>query len=260
MLQTRSKYFRFACCDRLEALSASHHKTSFPFHFHSTFNLSLVFKGSFNTQLTSRFIKSPSGSLLITNPGEIHANPCSKVDALSFFTFYISQEFMEYCHEHKTVFFPQNTIDHPGLFSSFHELSQRLRENGETNIERAFIKTLKRLIESHAGSHEETNHKKQIIFQHFLEEENFEKFSLDDTAKRFGMDKFKFIRLFKYQTGLTPNNYFIYRRIEKSKVMLEAGKDLLSIAVELGFYDAAHYCHHFKKFTGISPLAFVAGS
>jgi AraC-like DNA-binding protein len=39
--------------------------------------------------------------------------------------------------------------------------------------------------------------------------------------------------------------------------MLLDGKDLLSIAIELGFYDAAHYSNHFKKFTGISPLAFL---
>lgn len=255
-----SKYFRFAFCDHLEALSACNYKTPFPFHFHSTFNLSLVFNGSFNTQLNDRLIKSPPGSLLITNPDEIHANPCSKNDLLSFFTFYISKKFMEYCNGNKTVFFSQNTINDANFFSSFHQLSLRLRENSSSNIEVEFIKVLRRLIAKHAGNGQETRHKKQIIFQHFLEEENFEKFSLDDTARRFGMDKFKFIRLFKYQTGLTPNNYFIYRRIEKSKAMLAEGRDLLSIAVELGFYDAAHYCNHFKKFTGISPLAFVAGS
>lgn len=166
---------------------------------------------------------------------------------------------MEYCNENRTAFFSQKTINDPTLFSSFHTLSVRLRENIDISIEQEFIDALRRLIATHAEPVHSMQNKKQVIFQHFLTEANFEKFSLDDTAKRFGMDKFKFIRLFKYQTGLTPNNYFIYRRIEKSKAMLAEGRDLLSIAVELGFYDAAHYCNHFKKFIGTSPLTFLAG-
>lgn len=256
-MQAISKYYRFDFCDGLEALSADNYRTSFPSHFHSTFNLSLVYNGTFNTHLNDRFVKTPSGSLLITNPGEIHANPCNKEDILSFFTFYISKSFMEYCNEGKPVFFSQKTINDPTLFSSFHKLSVRLRETDHSNTEQEFIVALKHLATIHAATVQSTQSKKQVIFQNFLREENFSKFSLDDTAKRFGMDKFKFIRLFKYQTGLTPNNYFIYRRIEKSKTMLAQGRDLLSIAIELGFYDAAHYSNHFKKFTGISPLAFL---
>src|SRR3569833_2206166 len=83
--------------------------------------------------------------------------------------------------------------------------------------------------------------KEQLLFNELLAGDQFEKFSLADAAKSFGIDKYKFLRLFKDQTGLTPKNYFIYRRIEKSKTMLAEGKDLLSVAIDLGFYDAAHY-------------------
>jgi AraC-like DNA-binding protein len=98
------------------------------------------------------------------------------------------------------------------------------------------------------------------LFENFLAEENLSKFSLEDAARHFGIDKFKFLRLFKFQTGLTPNNYFILKRIEKSKILLAQGNDLLSVAVDLGFYDAAHFSNHFKKFTGISPIAYTSGS
>lgn len=258
-MQTISKYYRFNFCDGLEALSAVNYKTSFPSHFHSTFNLSLVYNGTFNTHLNDRSIKSPCGSLLITNPGEIHANPRDKDTTVSFFTFYISKDFMEYCNGNESVFFLQKTIDDPFIFSAFHELSVHLCQNKGINIEKELSKVLRCLIINHATVTQNPADKKPAIFQQFLLEAGFEKFSLDDAAKGFGINKFKFIRLFKYQTGLTPNNYFIYRRIERSKQMLAEGRDLLSIAIELGFYDAAHYCNHFKKFTGISPLAFLAG-
>ena len=94
------------------------------------------------------------------------------------------------------------------------------------------------------------------LFENYLDESYFEKFSLQEAAKQLGLDKFKFLRLFKFQTGLTPNNYLILKKIEKSKIMLSQGSDLLSVAIDLGFYDTAHFCKHFKKFTGTSPVAY----
>ncbi len=38
--------------------------------------------------------------------------------------------------------------------------------------------------------------------------------------------------------------------------MLMEGQDLLAVAIDLGFYDTAHFCKHFKKFTGTSPVAY----
>ena len=79
---------------------------------------------------------------------------------------------------------------------------------------------------------------------------------MQEAAGQLGIDKYKFLRLFKSQTGLTPNNYIILKKIEKSKAMLTEGHDLLAVAINLGFYDTAHFCKHFKKFTGTSPVAY----
>jgi transcriptional regulator GlxA family with amidase domain len=109
------------------------------------------------------------------------------------------------------------------------------------------------------GSPKNETNVKLVLFQELLADEHIEKFSLTEAAKSMGLDKYKFLRLFKDQTGLTPNNYFIYKRIEKSKEMLAEGRGLLKVAVDMGFYDAAHYANHFKKFTGVSPMNFSGG-
>ena len=97
---------------------------------------------------------------------------------------------------------------------------------------------------------------KKDFFIAFLEENDLEKFSLENTASKFGLDKYKFLRLFKQETGLTPNNYIILKRIEKCKELLQTQDDLLDIAIQTGFYDATHLCKYFKKITGITPLAY----
>jgi len=243
----------------LEALFANSHKTPFPFHFHPTFNITLIYNGTFSTQLSDKLVNAPSGSILITNPREIHANPCDKSGETSFFTFYVSEGFMEYCYNGLPLVFHQKVIYDADLFIALHKLSTQIDRIEERKIfEHDLKNTLRQLCTKYgSGSNKAESHQMITLFEDFLTERRSEKFSLTDAAKRYGIDKYKFLRLFKYQTGLTPNNYFILQRIEKSKQMLSAGHDLLSVAIDLGFYDTAHYCNHFKKFTGISPMAYT---
>ncbi|MEO6150642.1 MAG: helix-turn-helix domain-containing protein, partial [Mucilaginibacter sp.] len=169
--------------------------------------------------------------------------------------------FMEYCNHNKPVAFTQKVIYDDGLFDALHRLSISIKEvDRQPLFENELKDTLGQLAAKHGSGRDNLDgYKIQSLFDDLLAEENFAKFSLPVAARRFGIDKYKFIRLFKFQTGLTPSNYFILKRIEKSKTMLADGHDLLSVAVDLGFYDAAHYSHHFKKFTGISPIAWSAG-
>ena len=259
MKESLSKYHKLPLCDGLEALYVTQYNTPFPFHYHPTFNISLIYEGVFPTQLDDRLIITPIGTLLITNPGEIHANPCEKGNSVSFFTFYLAQDLLTLCNDGRPVGFVGKTIYDPGLFSDLHRLSLDIRTGDpEIAFEEQFSKTF-RLLARRYGSpgRRMRTEGPTALFREFLAEDHLVKFSLADTARRFGMDKYKFLRLFKSQTGLTPNNYFIMKRIEKSKTLLTEGQDILGIAIELGFYDAAHFCNHFKKFTGISPGAYI---
>src|SRR4051812_10790213 len=117
---TVSKFYKLPICGGLEALSAQHHKTSFPAHFHPTFNITLVYRGSFRSQLQDRLVVAPPGSIVITNPEEVHANPCQKNNALSFFTFYVNPEFLHFCHSNNPGLFQDKSIQDKALFFGLH--------------------------------------------------------------------------------------------------------------------------------------------
>lgn len=260
MNNSPSKYYKLNIGDGLEALYVKNYNNPFPFHFHPTYNITLVYQGSFHTQLNDKLMVAPSGAILITNPQEIHANPFEKGNSVSFFTFYVSQDFLEYCTNGQSINFNEKVIYDPDLFSALHQLATLIDDEHFVFGDEYLLKSvLQKLAFKHGNEKiESDNTSIKSLFDSFLTEENSSKFSLTAAASRFGVDKYKFIRLFKSQTGLTPNNYFILKRIEKSKTMLAAGQELLSVAINLGFYDAAHYCNHFKKFTGISPMAYTA--
>ena len=250
-----STYTTIPYLDGVDLLHAKNHTIDFPNHTHNTFNIALVINQSFKAKLPSQILTAPVGTICVTNNDEVHATPCDKETGNTFITFYVSPEILQEINNGKHVFFKDRVIYNQNLFSSLYQLSQN-NIHRSTNFESRLINSLRLLVKEYAS---ELPFKKceTRLFQRFLAEDPFKKFSLEKTAKGFGMDKYKFLRLFKQETGLTPNNYIIVKRIEQAKDMISKQQgDLLDIAISSGFYDSAHFCREFKKYTGVTPSAY----
>ena len=93
--------------------------------------------------------------------------------------------------------------------------------------------------------------------QLFLKEQLQEKITLDRLSARFSMSKYHLAREFKVYTGLTPNEYLINLRINKSKELLRyADLPIQQIAKEVGFENVSHFINQFKKQEDTTPLSF----
>ncbi|MCL6458654.1 MAG: response regulator [Gorillibacterium sp.] len=63
--------------------------------------------------------------------------------------------------------------------------------------------------------------------------------------------------LFKQEMGIKYIDYLHQYRIEVAKQLLKDGKQKVStVAMEVGYFDEAHFIHTFKKWTGVSPAAY----
>ena len=151
-------------------------------------------------------------------------------------------------------FFENRVILNPELFEKFYFLSQRFNDP-KTDFESLFVNALRKLIVDYSNT-KTVEYRGGTDFKTYIERLEFEDFSLEKTAHQFGLNKYKFLRLFKQETGLTPNQYVILKRLEKSKRLLQKGNTIGDAAIASGFYDNAHYYRHFKKFLGITPLAY----
>ena len=86
---------------------------------------------------------------------------------------------------------------------------------------------------------------------------NYDKNLNLDLLSRFRfVSKFHLLRLFKKYYGLTPRQYLIDKRIEKSKEQLKNGMSVTETCFAVGFESLGSFSTLFKTKTGKSPSAF----
>ena len=93
-----------------------------------------------------------------------------------------------------------------------------------------------------------------------LMEANFAtKLSRKEMARAAGLSVSYFSKLFTQCIGLSPHQYLVRCRLHHGKKLLatlEENLSLVDVAAEAGFADQAHFCRHFRRSYGVSPLAF----
>ena len=77
---------------------------------------------------------------------------------------------------------------------------------------------------------------------------------LDGIARESGLSRPHFYKLFKQQTGLTPNLYLNTLRVESALTGLaDQSKTVNSIAEHLGFSSQASFSRFFSSNVGLAP-------
>lgn len=67
-IKVNNSYYRLPILYRLEFLHAKNHTAAFPFHSHSTFNITLILDQVFSIRLSNRLLQAPTETIVITNP------------------------------------------------------------------------------------------------------------------------------------------------------------------------------------------------
>ncbi|GMN07279.1 hypothetical protein MTsPCn5_26680 [Croceitalea sp. MTPC5] len=253
--QNSNKYRKLNILDGIETLHAQNCTVNFPLHKHETYNISLILKNVFRTDLMTNSFLAPTASIAITNPNEFHATPCDTTGGNSFFTFYIPESIIAHLSDNHNFFIEDRVICNQSLFNEFLWLA-KIDNGHKPNFEERFLKTLKLLLNRCQVStlRRYDNSSIKLFIKEIIAETD--SFSLEWINTKYGINKYKFIRLFKEEIGLTPKQFFLYTRIEKSKKMLQQGYPIMDVAIRCGFYDSPHFYKYFKQYTGVNPLEF----
>jgi AraC-like DNA-binding protein len=81
-----------------------------------------------------------------------------------------------------------------------------------------------------------------------------QRISVEALAKLANLSVGYFVRAFKQSVGVTPHDYLIRRRVERTMELL-SGTDMpiSEIALAAGFADQSHCARRFRQYVGVSP-------
>jgi transcriptional regulator GlxA family with amidase domain len=75
-----------------------------------------------------------------------------------------------------------------------------------------------------------------------------------EMAKLFNLSDDHFIKLFKNEKEMTPNEFIKHHRLEKAKELLEATNlRIKEIVCQVGINDQSHFVRDFKEKYGLTP-------
>jgi AraC-like DNA-binding protein len=242
----------------LEYISIENQTTDFPKHFHETFCISLIHKGTERIDFDKQSLFSEAGSISITNPYEIHSNPIiDNSSQLKFDTIYISNDLMKSLNEGKSIQFINRKINSKKANNLFIKLTNAMNNPSNTeNIEiqlKHFFSYLKSYAQENEFEYTQLDLSSFSIIDNYIENHIHDKFCLNELSKMANINKYGFSKKFKLATGMTPINYILMKKIFSSKKLINSQSELTAIAYEYNFTDLAHFSKTFKRFIGISP-------
>lgn len=241
------------------ALSASMTDFTYKKHAHQEYAVGVTLRGIQQYTLDGSLQLSYPNGVMLFNPEQPHDGMAHDKTGLDYVMLYIEPQMLLEVAEKKDIvcFSTPIVYDHRLELSILHLSNAILSGKDEDLCSELLLSLTDILIQPNLS----TSYKKDNTFikkaKDMLHANLDQVLKLDEISKELNLSKYKFIRLFKAHTGISPYQYFLNCKIERAKRLIEKNKDIYSAVVECGFVDLAHLNKHFKKVYGTTAFEYM---
>ncbi|MDQ0493777.1 AraC family transcriptional regulator [Paenibacillus brasilensis] len=242
------------------ALSASFTDFTYKRHAHREYAIGVTLRGIQQYNLDGSLQSSYQNGVMLFNPEQAHDGMAYDKTGIDYVMLYIEPPlFLEILEKKDIVRFSTPIVYNHRLEQRILNLSNAiLSGKDEALCNELLLSLTDSLFQTNLCINDKKDNdlikKAKDIIQFKLESV----LKLDDICKELEMSKFKFIRLFKANTGISPYQYFLNCKIERAKQLIEKNKDIYSAVAECGFVDLAHLNKHFKSIYGTTAFEFMS--
>jgi AraC-like DNA-binding protein len=244
-------------------LVSNHH---FPRHSHDQFAIGVIAFGAQRSWSGVGMVEAGASDVIMANPGEMHDGiPLDgKVRGwrmLYFDPALIGHEVEEEIAGGIEVVRP--VARDPLLAQNFSQLFVSLTAPDPDDLaqEENLIRALARVLRCHGAQRPSGNSCPSPSIAKAIRRLNSaleESVSLAELAALVGVSRFRLLRGFVREIGITPHAYVMQRRICLAKQLLAAGETPAQAAAEAGFADQSHMTRAFVRYLGITPARYRA--
>lgn len=212
-----------------------------------------------------------AGDVVICNAGMIHGEAPFQKHEIQTYCCALSQVMIpglpENClmdSRYKPVLAMGNAAGHMGcLMRTMHELftENMYKKDVCQHLAQAVYLLVKERLEQYKdGGREVEDQKKEFLVRQitdYIDRHYTEPLTLKELSDRFYISPSSISHIYKRETGVSPMQYVIHRRIgEAQTLLMDTHIPIHMIEERLGFGSSCHFSAMFKKYVGISPKEF----
>lgn len=249
----------------LGLLHAFYVQHAYPRHNHDYYVISLIERGPQSFMHKGTKYVTPSGGVILINPGAVHTGEAADEQGFELRSLYpttshLEMAVVELTRRHPALpFFKEVRIDQRWAARNILSLHNALVRGASTlEIESRFLGTLTQLVRCYADTaYTEPllgREKKAVqLVRRIIEECFAQGVSLHQLAERAALSPYYLLRVFRAEVGMPPYAYLESVRIRHAQKLIENGRPLAQVALEVGFSSQSQLTRHFKNIIGTTP-------
>jgi AraC-like DNA-binding protein len=254
----------------VELLQAAYVQHAYPRHSHDYYVICLIEQGlqSFTHKGAKHF--TPPGGVILINPGEAHTGESAHPQGFQMRSIYPTTAHMQTAVLELTgrprglPYFKEVRIDQSWARNSVLALHcSLLQVNCALECESRFTWTLTELIKRYADLRLSerslgVEHQATRQARAYIDECYSQNISLSHLAAQVSLSPYYLLRVFCAEVGMPPHAYLESVRIRHAQRLIQAGRPLAEVALEVGFSSQSHLTQHFKRIIGVTPGQYFA--
>lgn len=238
-------------------------------HFHETYSIALVRRGTANCTIRDSAYTVSPGDVMIINPYEI-AFGGNDDDEFEYDVLYPSDELINDLLKDEPDSGGYHCFDEAVVLAGEHSrivfeavdayLSVNTGPKSYQQIEASLGVLMNgRKRRPVYAEFSQSNRDAVMIACELIQNSHRDPVDLAEIGERVGLSRYYFIRLFQKYTRLTPSAYLRQVRLAEARRLIIAGSSLAGAAAEAGFADQAHMTRVFKHTFGFTPGQLMRG-
>jgi AraC-like DNA-binding protein len=254
----------------IEAMHATSQR-SFPRHTHDQYGIGMVDVGKHVSWSNRGQVEAGPRSFISVNPGEVHDGQAAGGCPRSWRILYFSPHAMAaMCSDvrdgvQSELMFAAPVFEDPRLRSIFdaafsHCLARE--DHGTVACETAVLGLVAGLLHHSSARSVRDGGLTGCIrrARQMIDDDPARPLTLASLAQEAGLSKYRLLRSFARELGLTPHAYILQRRIACAQRLIRSGRGLAEAALASGFYDQSHLTRCFVRQLGVTPRGYAEGS